>query len=158
MANWYYTVVTDSSKVPDCIAYFETELNTARMNELSLKGLSLEKHAAMLPGIVEHRFTQLQEIEAILKHFEIEHRRAVNTRFKHYFEGNKGGHPVKLSSRDAEKYAEADPISVNAEIIVNEFALVRNKYLSLMKGLDSKNWMLGHIVKLRCAGMDDASI
>ena len=36
--------------------------------------------------------------------------------------------------------------------------LLRNKYLGIMKGLDTKQWQIGHIVKLRTAGMEDISL
>jgi hypothetical protein len=44
------------------------------------------------------------------------------------------------------------------ETIINEVALLRNKWLGIMKGLESKNFMLGHVTRLRTAGMEDASI
>jgi hypothetical protein len=51
---------------------------------------------------------------------------------------------------------EADVVDM--EKIVNEFALLRNKWLGVLKGLDQKQWQLTNIVKLRVAGMEDASI
>ena len=47
---------------------------------------------------------------------------------------------------------------VDYEKIINEFALIRNKWLGLLKGLDQKQWQLTNIVKLRVAGMEDASL
>ena len=47
---------------------------------------------------------------------------------------------------------------IDFETIINEVALLRNKWLGIMKGLESKNFMLGHITRLRTAGMEDASI
>ena len=44
------------------------------------------------------------------------------------------------------------------EHIINEFALLRNKWLGVMKGLDQKQWQITNITKLRVAGMDDASL
>ena len=44
------------------------------------------------------------------------------------------------------------------ETLINEVALLRNKWLGIMKGLDAKQWQLGHIVKLRTAGMEDVSL
>ena len=63
-----------------------------------------------------------------------------------------------LSSRDVEKYVDGESDVVDMEKIVNEFALVRNKWLGVLKGLDQKQWQLTNIVKLRVAGMEDASI
>ena len=44
------------------------------------------------------------------------------------------------------------------ETIINEVALLRNKWLGIMKGLDAKQWQMGHIVRLRTAGMEDIRI
>jgi hypothetical protein len=42
--------------------------------------------------------------------------------------------------------------------LINEVALVRNKYLGIMKGLDAKGFSLGNITRLRIAGMNDAEL
>ena len=47
---------------------------------------------------------------------------------------------------------------VDYEKIINEFALLSNKWLGITKGLDQKQWQITNIVKLRVAGMEDASI
>ena len=73
MINWYYEVSRDIKKIPECIKYFETELNNAK-REVRIYG-NLEKASASLPGIVEERFGQLQQIEAILEYLNIELRR-----------------------------------------------------------------------------------
>lgn len=153
MSKWYYSVSRDLSKLPDCIDYFEQELLDAR-KDLSVKGKSLEKHGSELPGIVEHRFGQLQEIEAILEYLNIEFRKVKSASFKKFLEA----YQRQLSSRDADKYADGDVDVVNMAILVNEFALLRNRYLGLLKGIDQKGWMLGHITKLRAAGLDDAQV
>jgi hypothetical protein len=44
------------------------------------------------------------------------------------------------------------------EVLINEVALLRNRWLGIMKSLESKNFMLGHIVRLRAAGMEDITI
>ena len=63
-----------------------------------------------------------------------------------------------LSSRDAEKYVDGEDEVIDFETIINEVALLRNRWLGVMKGLDSKQWMSGHIVRLRTAGMEDISL
>ena len=57
--GWYSQVSRDISKIPDAIAYFESELAMARQ-EVKLKG-NVERAAAEMPGIVEHRFLQIDE-------------------------------------------------------------------------------------------------
>ena len=47
---------------------------------------------------------------------------------------------------------------IDYETIINEVALLRNRWLGIMKGLDSKNFMLGHMVRLKTAGMEDFTV
>jgi hypothetical protein len=153
VSSWYYKVTSDLSQVTGFIDYYETELETAR-RELSLKGKSLEKHAAELPGLVEQRFAQLQEIEAVLEYLNIKLRRERSAEFKKFLEA----YQKTLSSRDAEKYVDGVQTIVDSTLLVNEVALLRNKFLGISKGFEAKNFMTGHIIKLRVAGLDDASV
>lgn len=150
---WYYKVTGNLGLIPDFIDYYEAELVDARL-QLSLKGKSLEKHAAELPGIVEQRFAQLQEIEAVLEFLNIQLRKDRSAEFKKFLEA----YQKTLSSRDAEKYVDGVKSIVDSTLLVNEVALLRNKYLAIIKGLEAKNFMSGHIIRLRVAGLDDASI
>lgn len=153
MSSWYYKVTGNLGLIPDFIDHFEKELETARF-ELSLKGKSLEKHAAELPGLVEQRFAQLQEIEAVLEFLNIQLKKDRSAEFKKFLEA----YNKTLSSRDAEKYVDGVASIVDTTILINEVALLRNKYLAISKGFETKNFMTGHIIKLRVAGLDDASI
>jgi hypothetical protein len=153
VSKWYYKVTQDLSKITDFINYFEVELDTARL-ELSLKGKSLERHAAELPGLVEQRFAQLQEIEAVLEFLNIELKKQRSAEFKKFLEA----YNKTLSSRDAEKYVDGVQSIVDLTLLTNEVALLRNKFLGISKGFEAKNFMTGHIIKLRVAGLDDASM
>ena len=150
--GWYSEVLRDVSKIPQAVAHFEDELIDAR-TEVKLVG-NVERAAASMPGIVEHRFNQLQEIEAILHYLNIELRRLRSSYFKKYLEN----YQRALSSRDVEKYVDGEADVVDYEKIINEFALMRNKWLGLLKGLDQKQWQITNVVKLRVAGMEDASV
>ena len=150
--GWYSDIAKDISNIPDAVLYFEGELAEAR-KEVKLIG-NLEKASAALPGVVEHRFSQLQEIEAILEYLNIELRRLKSSHFRKYLEN----HQRALSSRDCDRYVEGEADVVDFEKIINEFALLRNKWLSITKGLDQKQWQITNIVKLRIAGMEDASL
>lgn len=150
--GWYNEVSKDIGKIPDAVLFFENELEDARQ-EVRLYG-NLEKAAASMPGTVEHRFGQLQEIEAILEYLNIELRRLKSSFFRKYLEG----YARALSSRDVEKYVDGESDVVDMEKIINEFALLRNKWLGITKGLDQKQWQITNITKLRVAGMEDARI
>jgi len=152
MSSWFGKIKGDLSHLPDCIAYFDTELIEAR-RELKMEG-SLERASREMPGIVEYRFNQLQEIEAILEHLNIKMRELRSLKFRQYTEH----YNRTLSSRDAEKYADGDPDVVTMDYLVNEFALIRNKFIGLSKAIDSKQFQINNVTKLRVAGMEDADL
>ena len=152
MSEWYRRVTSDISKIPDAITYFENELASARV-ETSLKG-NLEANSRLMPGIVEHRFNQLQEAEAILEWLNIQLRKKRSEVFKKFIEN----YNRALSSRDAEKYVDGDAEVIEWQLLINEFAMIRNKYLGLMKAIDTKQWQITNITKLRVAGMEDTTL
>ena len=149
---WYSRVVSDLSAIPDFIAHYEQELNTAK-RDCRISGI-VEKNIAALPGITEQRFNQLQEIEAVLNYLNIQLRKIRRRHFQKYLEG----YARALTSRDAEKYVDGEDEVIDFETIINEVALLRNRWLGIMKGLDTKQWQMGHIVRLRTAGMEDIQI
>jgi conjugal transfer/entry exclusion protein len=150
--GWYSRVSRDINQIPAAIQHFENELTQAKA-ECKLVG-NVEKAASLMPGIVEHRFNQLQEIEAILEYLNIELRKLRSSFFRKYLEN----YQRALSSRDVEKYVDGETDVVDYEKIINEFALLRNKWLGVLKGLDQKQWQITNIVKLRVAGMEDATL
>ena len=46
-------------------------------------------------------------------------------------------------------------VELDVDVMYSKIALLRNRWLGVMKGLESKNFMLGHVVRLRTAGMED---
>ena len=149
---WYSKIAKDISYIPDAVQYFNDELVQAR-SEVRVVG-NIEKSSAAMPGIVEQRFSQLQEIEAILEYLNIELRRLKSQHFRKYLES----YQRALSSRDCEKFVEGEADVIDFEKIINEFALLRNKWLSITKALDIKQWQVSNIVKLRTAGLEDATL
>ena len=149
---WYNKVVQDLAFLPDFIAHYNNELDEAKQ-EVKIWG-NVEKSLNNLPGVTEHRFNQLQEIEAVLNYLNIELRRIRRKWFKKYLEG----YARALTSRDAEKYVDGEADVVDFETLINEVALLRIKWLGIMKGLEAKQWQLGHITRLRTAGMEDVTV
>ena len=149
---WYNKVVANLGEIPAFIDYYERELIVAK-SHIKING-RVEQELSNLPGETEHRFNQLQEIEAVLEHLNIQLRKIRQKHYKKYLEA----YARALTSRDAEKYAEAEDEVIDMETIINEVALLRNKWLGIMKGIESKNFMLGHVVRLRTAGMEDITV
>jgi uncharacterized protein YfdQ (DUF2303 family) len=149
---WYNKVTSNLGNIPNFIAHFEAELAEAK-KECRVGGI-VERNIRDLPGITEHRFNQLQEIEAVLNYLNIQLRKIRRKHFQKYLEN----YARALTSRDAEKYVDGEDEVIDFETIINEVALLRNKWLGIMKGLDTKQWQMGHIVRLRTAGMEDIQV
>jgi hypothetical protein len=149
---WYNKIVNDLSNIPDFIAHYEHELGEAK-RDCKLGGY-VEVNIKELPGLTEHRFNQLQEIEAVLNYLNIQLRKIRRRHFQKYLEG----YARALTSREAEKYVDGEDEVIDFETIINEVALLRNRWLGILKGLESKQWMSGHIVRLRTAGMEDIQL
>ena len=90
----------------------------------------------------------------MLEYLNIQLRKIRRKHFQKYLET----YQRALTSRDAEKYVDGEDEVIDFETIINEVALLRNRWLGILKGLESKNFMLGHIVRLRTAGMEDVSV
>jgi uncharacterized protein YfdQ (DUF2303 family) len=149
---WYNKVVQSLGNIPDFINHFEAEMISAK-KDVSVHG-RVERSLADLPGVTEHRFNQLQEIEAVLEFLNIQLRKIRRKHFQKYLEN----YARALTSRDVDKYVDGEDEVIDFETIINEVALLRNRWLGIMKGIESKNFMLGHVVRLRTAGMEDVSV
>ena len=152
MSNWYTRITSNLAVIPDFISYYDNEIISAK-SDVKVYG-NVEKNIAALPGITEHRFNQLQEIEAVLNYLNIQLRKIRRKHFQKYLEA----YNRALTSRDAEKYVDGEDEVVDFETLINEVALLRNRWLGIMKGLEAKQWQMGHIVRLRTAGMEDIRI
>ena len=149
---WYSRVVADLSQIPDFISYYEIEMADAK-RDCRVGGV-IEKNITALPGITEQRFNQLQEVEAVLNHLNIQLRKIRRKHFQKYLEG----YARALTSRDAEKYVDGEDEVIDFETIINSVALLRNQFLGILKALESKNFMLGLLVRLKSAGMEDYTV
>jgi hypothetical protein len=149
---WYSRIVANLGVIPDFVSHYERELEEAK-RECRIGGY-VETNIKELPGVTEHRFNQLQEIEAVLNYLNIQLRKIRRRHFQKYLEN----YARALTARDAEKYVDGEDEVVDFETLINEVAFLRNRWLGIMKGLDSKSWMSGHIVRLRTAGMEDVQV
>lgn len=152
MSVWYRKVTGDMAEIVQAISHFERELEQAKL-ECGMKG-NLERQARDMPGIVEHRFNQLQEVEAILEYLNTEMRKLRSKIFRKYLEN----YNRALSSRDAERFVDGESEVVDLQYLINDFSLVRNKFIGVVKALEAKQFQINNIVKLRAAGLEDVSL
>ena len=148
----YNQVVMNMSLLPNFIVYYERELEEAK-DDACIHG-SVEKQLRDLPGITEHRFNQLQEIEALLNYLNVKLRKTRHKHYKQFLEH----YGKALTSRDAQIYADAEDEVIDEEVLINEVALLRNKYLGILKAIESKNYQLSNIARLRTAGLEDIQV
>lgn len=152
MSIWYSKVTANMGEIVNAISHFEKEIDQAKF-ECGMKG-NLEKQSRDMPGIVEHRFNQLQEVEAILEYLNTEMRKMRSKIFRKYLEN----YNRALSSRDAEKFVDGEDDVVDLQYVINDFSLVRNKFIGVIKALEAKQFQINNIVKLRAAGLEDISL
>ena len=152
MQTWFKRVQDSLTVLPECITYFDTELQQARY-DCTLKG-NVEKLSREIPQIVEHRFNQLQEIEAILENLNIQLRQIRSKKYRQFLEH----YQRALTSRDAEKYIDGEEEVVTMQQLINEFELIRNKFQGVIKALDAKQFQINNVIKLRVAGLDDVTL
>ncbi len=154
MNEWFKIIVTNGhvERLDEAILYFEDELKEAR-KECAIKG-SLEQASARLPGHFEYRYAQLKEIEAILRYMDTELKKIRSVFFKKY----KETYNTELIARDIEKYIDGENDVVAWSMATNSLMLIRDQFIGVTTALDTKNWQIGHIVKLRIAGIEDARL
>lgn len=153
MNNEYFqTIKKDESTLPKILDYFNNEYEDAR-KEVDIKG-SLTECVSKISSRYEYRVSQLQEIEAILKHFEIKLSQRKSALYQKFLEN----YNRSLSSTDIKIYIEGQPEVVAIQQVINEIALIRNKYLGLTKGFETANYQLSNLSKLYAAGVDGVQI
>jgi len=149
---WYNKIVDDMGQLPDAIDWFQKQLETAWVEAKIVGGI--ERAAQELSGIMAYRFGQLQEVEAILKHLNIRYDKMRSDHYRRYLER----YQRELTDRSIEKYIDGEDDVVTMATLINEVALVRNKYLALIKGLEQKSYNISNIIRLRVVGMETVTL
>lgn len=148
--KWHRIIKQDKSKLVEFLEYFENELQDAK-KEVKAQGV-IETVAKNIPYYHDQRFGQLQQIETVLEMLEIELKTIQSEKFKLYLEGYK----KSLSSSDCMKYVQGDKEVVAQYELINEVKNIRNMFLGVVSSLEKLGFAIGHIVKLRTAGIEDA--
>lgn len=155
MSRWYNLVTKDPSDLSplgDALLFFNKELETAEA-ETRIQG-NVSQECGRLPGVQSFRNTQFNEVQAILNYLELKLKKAKTDAFKKYLEA----YNRSLSSRDADKYADVDDDVMDLSMLIAEVSLVRDRYLSICNALNTKQFQLNNIVRLRTTGMEDYEI
>lgn len=154
ISSWYSIIKADETKLPDALADFD-QIFREGTNELNVaKGDLISEVSRKLAAKMAYYYTVLQEIDAILEHFEglFEYEKAAV--IHHALKTNKHALPYsaveKLANGDKHIYAIAQ--------LIRDVKLQRNKMFGVVKGLETLQWQLGNITKLRVGGIEDATL
>lgn len=150
--NWLEILDKDHDKVDDFIDEYIQYVDAAKA-EVTIDG-NVSKLARAMPTITDRRFSQLQEVEAVLELFDIKLRKERSKLYRSYLEN----YQRALTSRDVEKYIDGEPSYIELLYIKNHIVLLRNKFASITKALEVKHFQLTNIMKMKVAGLDDEDI
>ena len=153
MQSWYSKVTNNPDNLEylaEALEFFYKELSDGT-EEIKPKGKMWDM-AVRLPWIAQHRTSQLMEIEAIRDFFERKAMKAKIDKKRHYLEH----YQRNLTERAAGEWAEADDEVLTLKEIVEQITLLRNKYAALTKGYEYLHFQMGHLVKLKQSGIEDA--
>lgn len=155
MISWFRKIEQNGyeDELDDAILYYDNEYEEA-LKDLDMKG-SMSHMMCRIPGLIQYRFSQLQDLCAICEYMEVEKNKVVSTKFKAYLEGYS---KKVISSRDAEKFVSADPDVDNISKKYIAICLSRDMFLGIYESLKTKNFQITNIVKLKSAGIDDFTI
>ena len=134
--------------------YYENLYETAKDDVRPKRGTSVESLSTRLPGMVEERYGQLYDLESILELLENRYKKVKQDETKRFFEF----YQRSLTYAQAKDYAEATDEVQLIHSAIQRVAAVRNLYMGLYKALDTLQFQISNVVKMRCAGLDDASL
>lgn len=148
MTDYLRLIKEDANNLSQALDYYNQEYEEAK-TDMKIKG-NLINVATELSSAMEYRFSQLQELEAILEYFNIKMKGVKSTLYQKMLSNSARA----LTSTDIKQYIDGDKNVMDIQMVINDIALVRNKFLGITKGLETKNFMISNIVKLHVAGLD----
>lgn len=147
---WYNKVSKNINNLPKALEYFEKELEDAK-KDCQLTGCSLERSSSMLPGIVEQRFAQYQELDAILELLKIQFNKIKGNHIREYHLTNSKAY----ASTTIDKILLSEDDVVDFLGMINEVTLLKNKWAGITKALEVKQWQITNLIKWKSLGLDD---
>lgn len=146
---WYHKVSKDINNLPKALDYFEKELINAK-KDCELIG-SLERSTTMLPGIVEQRFSQYQELDAILELLKIQFNKIKGKHIQNYHLTNNKAY----AATTIDKILLSEDDVTDFLVMINEVTLLKNKWAGISKALETKQWQITNLIKWKSLGLDD---
>ncbi len=128
--------------------YFNSEYLIAK-EEVKISDY-VSKEARRMPAITEERYYQFQIIQGVLEYLEIKYNQLRSKEFRRFIER----YNRDITSRDAEKFIDSEDSVIDQAIKINEVKNLRNKFVSITKGLETKHFQISNITRLAAEGLD----
>ena len=152
VGTWYKKLKNDVKLIDDCIKYYDEKYEEytkyVKMNSL------LVYNCETIGAIAQDTFAYLQEIEAILEHYKI----ILNAVISKYYQKYNERYNRDLSQKDIINYINGEHEVNEIKKLINDISFMRNKWQSIMKGLEYNHYQLTNITKLKTAGMEDSKL
>lgn len=156
-SRWYHKITADPANFlqpfGDAMSYFHAEYDEAVKSIQPQRGALMWSTSMQLGAIMEQRFGQLQEIEAILKFLELQYDIVHGRKKRNYMEN----HARVLKDREASDMADIEQEVILIRTCIIEASFVRNLFTSVTKGLEFLHFQIGHMTKLKIAGIEDTT-
>ena len=150
--NWLHIIKNDTNKVDDFIEKYSAEYELAK-NDIKINGKIINV-AQQMPAQFEKRYAQFEDVNSVVNLLEVELKKIRSQHFKTYTET----YARSLKSTEIEKYIDGEVDVVDIAFKLNKALMLRNKFAGITKALDSKQYQISNIVKLKVAGLDDSDI
>jgi hypothetical protein len=154
--RWFARILADPDNyqlVQDALDYYQEQYEEAQKEIKPTRGTLLWNIAVNIPSTVEHRFGQLQEIEAILKLLEIKYEKLFVEKKRNFLEH----YQRQLSPQVAGEFADVDIDVIAIRELIQTVALTRNLFQGIMKALEYMHFQMGNMVKLKQAMIEDVT-
>lgn len=117
--------------------------------DLNMK--KLEEVCRTIPKNLNVYDRYYQEMKSVEEWMLIKREKIQAKLWKKYLEG----YARALSAKDIQMYIQGDPEYVQFSELIVEVSSIKAKLQSIVKGFEQMGWMVGHIVKLRVAELQD---
>jgi hypothetical protein len=141
MLQWSSKIKNNDSALADAVKYYTEEYSKA-VADVSIVMTKLEREKIGTSHVFEHRLSQLQDIESMLKILNVKEYNLRRTISKKLLED-------KQPKSNIDYIVSLDDNVLALELIINELALIRNLYLGILKGLHVKSASVNLCSKLR---------
>lgn len=140
VVSWAQKIRSNPTSLSDAVKYYTTEYIKAK-DDVEIVTHKLEREKLGTSHIFEHRLSQLQDIEAILKILNVQESNLRKSIYKKLVENG--------ANSNINYLIDLDESIINLETVVNELAMIRNLYLGILKGLHVKNASVYLCLKMR---------